>query len=85
MHRSFLHVPCYLFLVLCYLVLVTYYLFLVKPFLLPNAKWDSAKTLLEAQGPIEIQNCLKSFCYDMPDGRQGGHLENLQLLSAPER
>ena len=56
-----------------------------KPLLLLNGELDRAKTWWEALERHGDSELLKSFCYDIQDGRHGGHLENLQLLSALKR
>ena len=56
-----------------------------KPHLLPNGKFEWAKTWWEALWRHEDAEFLESFCYDIQDGRHRVHLENLQLLSASEQ
>ena len=53
--------------------------------LLPNCKLDWAETWLEASEQHRDSELLKLFHSDIQDGLHGGHLENLQIVSAPER
>ena len=40
---------------------------------------------IQRQGWIDIvSTLLESFCYNIQYDRHGGHIENLQLLSAPK-
>ena len=52
--------------------------------LLLNQKFDWAKTWWEASQWHRDSKLLKSFCSDIQDGHQGGHLEILQTTSPPK-
>ena len=50
-----------------------------KPHLLPNGKSDWAKTWWDAFGQQGNSELLKTFCYDIHDGRHSSHFEDLLL------
>ena len=52
-----------------------------KPHLLPNGRSDCAKTWWEALGWHEDSELLKTFCYDIHDGRHSSIFEDLLLLA----
>ena len=55
-----------------------------EPHLLLNGKSECAKTWWEALDRHGDSEWLKSFYYDIQDGRHRGQPENLQMLSVPE-
>ena len=57
---------------------------LSKPNLSPNRKSVCAETWWEALKQHGNSELLKSFRSDLQHGRQSGHLETLQMTSAPE-
>ena len=53
-------------------------------YLLPNSKSDGVETWWKALGQHGDLELLKWFRSDIQDGHHGGHLESLQITSAPE-